>query len=118
MVPALERGNFDMILNGLEITDEHRRQIAMSRPYYAYAQQIVVRKGTQGVTRLDRQTGRAFPTLALPVHHHRWPESGEEPIGGTRRQPRVDREHGIPGVPSSAQLGHERRTAGHSQGDK
>ena len=31
LVPALQRGNFDIILNGLEITDEHRRQIAMSR---------------------------------------------------------------------------------------
>src|SRR5262245_61131385 len=43
LVPALQRGNFDIILNGLEITDEHRQQIAMSRPYYAYAQQIITR---------------------------------------------------------------------------
>src|SRR5712691_4419009 len=47
LVPALERGNFDVILNGLEITGEHRQRIAMSRPYYAYAQQIVVRRETE-----------------------------------------------------------------------
>ena len=46
LVPALQRGNFDIILNGLEITDEHRQQIAMSQPYYVYAQQIVTRKDT------------------------------------------------------------------------
>ena len=50
LVPALQRGNFDIILNGLEITDEHRQQIAMSRPYYVYAQQIVTRKDTDGLT--------------------------------------------------------------------
>ncbi len=67
LVPALERGNFDIILNGLEITDEHRREIGMSRPYYAYAQQIVVRKGTQGVTKLEDLKGRPVGILAASV---------------------------------------------------
>src|ERR1044071_4543156 len=43
LVPALNRGNFDIILNGFEITPEHRRQTALTLPYYVYAQQIVVR---------------------------------------------------------------------------
>ncbi len=64
LVPALERGNFDIILNGLEITDEHREQIAMSRPYYAYAQQIVTRKGTDGLTNLETLKGKAVGTLS------------------------------------------------------
>src|SRR5437016_11264523 len=67
LVPALERGNFDSILNGLEITDEHRQQIAMTRPYYAYAQQIVVRKETQGITKLDQLRGKAVGVLAASV---------------------------------------------------
>src|SRR5881394_2067420 len=44
LIPALERGNFDIILNGLELTDENQQRIAMSVPYYVYAQQIVTRK--------------------------------------------------------------------------
>jgi len=67
LVPALQRGNFDIILNGLEITDEHRQQIGMSRPYYAYAQQIVVRKGTQGVTKLEDLKGKPVGILAASV---------------------------------------------------
>jgi polar amino acid transport system substrate-binding protein len=64
LVPALRRGNFDIILNGLEITAEHRRQIAMSRPYYAYAQQIVTRKETEGLRRLEDLKGKTVGTLS------------------------------------------------------
>src|SRR5215831_16936817 len=48
LIPALDRGNFDIILNGLELTPENQQRIAMSRPYYVYAQQIVTRKETAG----------------------------------------------------------------------
>ena len=67
LVPALQRGNFDIILNGLEITDEHRQQIALSRPYYAYAQQIVTRKETTGLTKLTELKGKAVGVLAASV---------------------------------------------------
>jgi len=67
LVPGLERGNFDIILNGLEITDEHRQQIAMSRPYYAYAQQIVVRRETEGLTQIEQLKGQAVGVLAASV---------------------------------------------------
>ncbi len=64
LVPALQRGNFDIVLNGLEITEEHRREIAMSRPYYAYAQQIVTRKETTGLERLADLKGKVVGTLS------------------------------------------------------
>lgn len=67
LVPALQRGNFDIILNGLEITDEHRQQIAMSRPYYVYAQQIMVRKETSGVEHLEQLKGKSVGVLAATV---------------------------------------------------
>src|SRR5256885_7577480 len=44
LIPALERGNFDIILNGLELTADNQQHIAMSRPYFVYAQQIVTRR--------------------------------------------------------------------------
>jgi len=53
LIPALGRGNFDIILSGLEISDEHQQQVAMSLPYYVYAQQIVTRKDTDGLARME-----------------------------------------------------------------
>jgi polar amino acid transport system substrate-binding protein len=64
LVPALQRGNFDVILNGLEITPEHQQQIAMSRPYYAYAQQIMVRKETAGLEQLEHLKGKTVGVLS------------------------------------------------------
>src|SRR5437870_10565265 len=58
LTPALERGNFDILLNGLELTPENQQRIAMSRPYFAYAQQIVTRKETPGLTRAEELKGK------------------------------------------------------------
>src|SRR5437764_538479 len=52
LVPALDRGNFDIILNGLEITADNQQHIALSLPYFIYAQQIITRKETEGLTRM------------------------------------------------------------------
>jgi polar amino acid transport system substrate-binding protein len=64
LVPALLRGGFDIILNGLEITPEHRQRLALSRPYFAYAQQIVTRRETEGLTRLEDLKGKLVGTLS------------------------------------------------------
>jgi polar amino acid transport system substrate-binding protein len=64
LVPALERGKFDMVLNGLEITPDRLSRVAFSRPYYVYTQQIVVRKGTPGMETLHALKGKRVGTLA------------------------------------------------------
>lgn len=69
LVPALRRGDFDIILNGFEVSDEHRQQVAMSHPYYAYAQQIVTRRNVEGLTRLDQLKGKAVGTLSGSAAH-------------------------------------------------
>ncbi len=43
LVPSLERGTFDVAMNGLEITESRRARIAFSRPYYAFALRLVAR---------------------------------------------------------------------------
>ncbi|HEX4386050.1 MAG TPA: ABC transporter substrate-binding protein, partial [Myxococcales bacterium] len=45
LVPSLERGDFDVILNGLEDTAQLRGRILISKPYFNFAEQLVVRKG-------------------------------------------------------------------------
>jgi polar amino acid transport system substrate-binding protein len=67
LIPALQRGNFDIILNGLEITDDNRRRIAMSSPYYVYSQQIVTRAGTAGLEKLDDLKRRRVGVLSASV---------------------------------------------------
>ena len=67
LVPALERGNFDIILNGLELTAENQRRIAMSQPYFVYAQQIVTRRETDGLTRQEDLKGKAVGVLSSSV---------------------------------------------------
>ncbi|PYJ97432.1 MAG: amino acid ABC transporter permease [Verrucomicrobia bacterium] len=64
LIPALERGNFDIILNGLELTPDNQRRIAMSRPYFVYAQQIVTRRDTEGLTRMEDLKGKSVGVLS------------------------------------------------------
>jgi polar amino acid transport system substrate-binding protein len=45
-VPALERGDFDIALNGLEATKERQERLLLSRPYFIYAEKLAVRAGS------------------------------------------------------------------------
>jgi His/Glu/Gln/Arg/opine family amino acid ABC transporter permease subunit len=53
MVDGLERGDFDIAMNGLEITPDRLQRVLFSRPYYIYQQQLVVRTGEQRFKTLD-----------------------------------------------------------------
>jgi polar amino acid transport system substrate-binding protein len=64
LVPGLERGNFDIVLNGLEVTEENQQRIVMTQPYYVYAQQLVTRKETRDITRLADLKGKAVGVLS------------------------------------------------------
>jgi polar amino acid transport system substrate-binding protein len=65
LVPLLERGTFDLILNGLEESPALASRIALSRPYFVFAEQLVVRAGDSRPIR-DRASlrGRRAGTLA------------------------------------------------------
>jgi polar amino acid transport system substrate-binding protein len=67
LIPALERGNFDILLNGLELTADHQQHIAMSRPYFVYAQQIVTRVDTAGLTRMEELKNKPVGVLSSSV---------------------------------------------------
>jgi polar amino acid transport system substrate-binding protein len=61
---GLEKGDFDIILSGFEITDDRRGPILFSRPYYVYAQQLVARSDEQRFTTLDDCGDKLVGTLA------------------------------------------------------
>lgn len=67
LIPALQRGNFDVILNGLEITPENQQRVAMTRPYYVYQQQIVVRADSAAIQDLNHLQGHTVGVLSYSV---------------------------------------------------
>ncbi len=67
LIPALGRGSFDFIMNGLEITPEHLKQVAMSRPYYIYSQQIVTEKGRNDIKTQEDLKGKKVGVLSASM---------------------------------------------------
>src|SRR4051812_47385375 len=66
LVPSLERGDFDIILNGLEDTQALRGRILLSRPYLSFAEQLVVRRGFP-LRSLDALRGHRVGTLSASL---------------------------------------------------
>jgi polar amino acid transport system substrate-binding protein len=68
LVPSLERGDFDVILNGLEDTAQLRGRILLSKPYFNFAEQLVVRKGF-AQRNLAALKGHRVGTLSSSLAH-------------------------------------------------
>jgi polar amino acid transport system substrate-binding protein len=64
LVPSLERGTFDVILNGLEVTRRLEGRVAFSRPYYFFAERLMARRADASVTDMASLSGRRVGTLA------------------------------------------------------
>ena len=67
LIPSLERGDFDIVMNGLEVTAGRRQRIAFSRPYYAFSETLVVRRDETAVRRLDDLRGHRVGTLTASL---------------------------------------------------
>ena len=63
LIPGLLRGNYDLALNGLEITPDREQVIRFSLPYYATSEQLSVRKEESSIDSLDDLKGRIVGTL-------------------------------------------------------
>ncbi len=66
LIPSLERGDFDIILNGLEDTKARRTRLHLSRPYFVYGETLAVRPGSALHT-LDDLRGHRIGTLNQTV---------------------------------------------------
>lgn len=65
LVPSLERGAFDVAVNGLEITEARRGRVRFSRPYYVFAERLMVRDDTPRIApTLGALEGKRVGTLA------------------------------------------------------
>ena len=66
LVPSLERGDFDLALNGLEDTPSRRARLRLSRPYFVYGETLAVPAGSPLHTLADL-SGRRIGTLNQTV---------------------------------------------------
>jgi len=62
LVQSLERGDFDIAINGLEATTDRQQRILLSRPYFVYAETLAVRKGSS-LRSFDQIAGKKVGTL-------------------------------------------------------
>src|SRR5215813_2572662 len=63
LIPGLQRGNYDLAVNGIEITDDRKRQVNFSIPYYACGEQLSVRAGDNSINSLADLKGKIVGTL-------------------------------------------------------
>lgn len=61
---ALLRGDFDIILNGLEVTPERQQRVLFTRPYYQFQEALMIRKESQDIDGLEDLVGRRVGTLS------------------------------------------------------
>jgi polar amino acid transport system substrate-binding protein len=63
LVPGLKRGDYDVVINGLEITDDRKAEVEFSDPYYLTYEALTVRKNAYDVGALADLKGRKAGTL-------------------------------------------------------
>ncbi|MBC7396665.1 MAG: ABC transporter permease subunit, partial [Bdellovibrionales bacterium] len=63
LVPGLNRGDYDIAANGLEITPERQQQVLFSKPYYSTFEQLVVRANETKINGMDDLADRKIGTL-------------------------------------------------------
>jgi len=100
LIPGLLKGDFDFAMNGLEITEERKKTIRFSKPYYIYRQQLVTRadekrfqtllgcKNTKGAiigTMEATQAERLLDQEGIPKRIYPSPTEAYADLAGTDR---------------------------------
>jgi len=95
LVQSLERGDFDIILNGLEATQERKDRILLSDPYYVYAETLTVRANSD-VKSVFELAGKKVGTLNQTFAHDilRMMPSVQEVLYEGNEEPYIDLETG------------------------
>ena len=64
LIPSLERGTFDVAMNGIEVSAASRGRVDFSRPYFFFTLRLAARKDDATITGLASLRGRRVGTLA------------------------------------------------------
>ena len=63
LIPGLQRGLYDCVITGIEITPDKAEQVTFSVPYYFTFEQFVGRRGGPAITSLEELRDRKMGTL-------------------------------------------------------
>ncbi|MEA4877571.1 MAG: ABC transporter substrate-binding protein/permease [Aminobacterium sp.] len=80
LIPGLERHLYDVTIDGLEITPEHKEVVNFSIPYYSTFLQLAVRKGTKNIETLEDCKGKVVGTLKQSYAYFTLVEAGIQDI--------------------------------------
>lgn len=67
LVPGLDRGDYDVAINGIEITEDRKLEVNFSIPYYKTYQQITVREDENNIKSMDDLVGKKCGTLGASL---------------------------------------------------
>jgi polar amino acid transport system substrate-binding protein len=67
LIPSLERGDFDIAMNGIEMTRQRGEKVLFSHPYYVYTEQLVVRREEKRIGDIQDLKGKKVGTLSGAV---------------------------------------------------
>jgi polar amino acid transport system substrate-binding protein len=81
LVPGLKRADYDVAVNGIEITEDRSREVAFSTPYYQTFEQITVRAQGPLITSLAEARGKVAGTLKYSLAERILTEQGIEVRG-------------------------------------
>ncbi|MBS1052407.1 ABC transporter substrate-binding protein/permease [Gluconobacter kondonii] len=63
LIPGLSRGLYGMVLDGIEMTPEHKAAVLFSRPYYVTSERIIVRHDQTGLDTMEALKGHTVGTI-------------------------------------------------------
>mgnify|MGYP003366016683 FL=1 len=64
LIPGLSRGLYGMVLDGIEMTPEHKAAVLFSRPYYVTSERIIVRHDQTGLDTMEALKGHTVGTVS------------------------------------------------------
>jgi polar amino acid transport system substrate-binding protein len=72
LVPSLGRGTFDVVMNGLEVTEGRAGQVLFTRPYYAFGERLMARQDDTSIKAelallKDKKVGTLANSLAFEM---------------------------------------------------
>jgi polar amino acid transport system substrate-binding protein len=76
LILGLKRGNYDLAMNGLEITPERKKEVAFSDPYYMTFTALTVRGEEQSIRTLADCRGKKVGTLKASLAEEILKETG------------------------------------------
>jgi len=97
LVPGLQRGDFDLAMNGLEITPDRKKVVRFTKPYYVYTLQLVARVDESRFNSLQecKKIGGVVGTLEDTAAERLLDQLGiSKKVFGNQVEPYVDLELG------------------------